>query len=225
MSINIPIIKALCFDVDGTLSDTDDLYTQKVIRFFPKFLFRDPDRAARRFVMWVEAPGNALLSLTDTIGMDDEIVAFIDWFSRHRKMSSKKFLLIPGVDEMLARLKGHYPMAVVTARDEKGTMRFLDQFDLAKYFDVIVTGQSAEHTKPYPDPILFAAKRMNVKPEECLMVGDTTVDMRAGKSAGAQTVAVLCGFGEEPELLKIGAGLILKTTSELADLLIKNPRP
>jgi len=225
MSINIPIIKALCFDVDGTLSDTDDLYTQKVIRFFPKFLFRDPDRAARRFVMWVEAPGNALLSLTDTIGMDDEIVAFIDWFSRHRKMSSKKFLLIPGVDEMLARLKGHYPMAVVTARDEKGTMRFLDQFDLAKYFDVIVTGQSAEHTKPYPDPILFAAKRMNVKPEECLMVGDTTVDMRAGKSAGAQTVAVLCGFGEEPELLKIGAGLILKSTSELADLLIKNPRP
>ena len=225
MSINIPIIKALCFDVDGTLSDTDDLYTQKVIRFFPKFLFRDPDRAARRFVMWVEAPGNALLSLTDTIGMDDEIVAFIDWFSRHRKMSSKKFLLIPGVDEMLARLKGHYPMAVVTARDEKGTMRFLDQFDLAKYFDVIVTGQSAEHTKPYPDPILFAAKKMNVKPEECLMVGDTTVDMRAGKSAGAQTVAVLCGFGEEPELLKMGAGLILKTTSELADLLIKNLRP
>jgi len=225
MSINIPIIKALCFDVDGTLSDTDDLYTQKVIRFFPKFLFRDPDRAARRFVMWVEAPGNALLNLTDTIGMDDEIVAFIDWFSRHRKMSSKKFLLIPGVDEMLARLKGHYPMAVVTARDEKGTMRFLDQFDLAKYFDVIVTGQSAEHTKPYPDPILFAAKKMNVKPEECLMVGDTTVDMRAGKSAGAQTVAVLCGFGEEPELLKMGAGLILKTTSELADLLIKNLRP
>jgi phosphoglycolate phosphatase len=104
-------------------------------------------------------------------------------------------------------------------------MRFLDQFDLAKYFDVIVTGQSAEHTKPYPDPILFAAKKMNVKPEECLMVGDTTVDMRAGKSAGAQTVAVLCGFGEEPELLKMGAGLILKTTSELADLLIKNPRP
>jgi len=224
MSINIPIIKALCFDVDGTLSDTDDLYTQKVIRFFPKFLFRDPDRAARRFVMWVEAPGNALLSLTDTIGMDDEIVAFIDWFSRHRKMSSKKFLLIPGVDEMLARLKGHYPMAVVTARDEKGTMHFLDQFDLAKYFDVIVTGQSAEHTKPYPDPILFAAKRMNVKPEECLMVGDTTVDMRAGKSAGAQTVAVLCGFGEEPELLKMGAGMILNNTNELADVLIKNPK-
>ena len=220
MPINISIIKALCFDVDGTLSDTDDLYAQKVIHLFPKFLFRDPDHAARRLVMWAEAPGNALLGFTDTIGLDDEIVALIDWFSRHRKRSAKKFLLIPGVDEMLARLKGLYRMAVVSARDEKGTMRFLDQFDLAKYFDVVVTGQSADHTKPYPDPVLFAAQKMNVKPEECLMIGDTTVDMRAGKSAGAQTVGVLCGFGEEPELLKMGAGLILKNTSELANVLL-----
>jgi len=221
MTLNIPLIKALCFDLDGTLSDTDDQYVRKVIRFFSKFLFRDPQHAARRFVMWAEAPGNALLGLTDTIGLDDEIVAFIDWFSRHRKMSVKKFLLIPGVDEMLARLKGHYPMAVVSARDEKGTMLFLQQFDLAKYFDVIVTGQSAEHTKPYPDPILFAAQKMNVKPEECLMVGDTSVDIRAGTSAGAQTVGVLCGFGEEPELLKMGANMILKTTGELPNLLLK----
>lgn len=221
MPLNIPLIKALCFDVDGTLSDTDDLYAQKVMPFFPKSLFRDPEHAARRFVMWAEAPGNALLGLTDTIGMDDEIIAFIDWFSRHRKMSSNKFLLIPGVDAMLAQLKEHYPMAVVSARDEKGTLRFLQQFDLVKYFDVVVTGQSVEYTKPYPHPILFAANKMNVKPEECLMIGDTTVDMRAGKSAGAQTVGVLCGFGEEPELLKMGAGMILKNTSELPSALLK----
>jgi len=223
MPLNIPLIKALCFDVDGTLSDTDDLYAKKALRFFPKFLFRNPEHAARRFVMWAEAPGNALLGLTDTIGLDDEIVAFIDWLSRHRKLSDKKFLLIPGVDTMLAQLKGKYRMAVVSARDEKGTLRFLQQFDLAKYFDVIVTGQSAKHTKPYPDPILFAAKQMNVKPEECLMIGDTTVDMRAGKSAGAQTAGVLCGFGEEPELIKFGAGLILKSTSDLASLLLEKP--
>lgn len=221
MTLDIPRIKALCFDVDGTLSDTDDLYTQKVARFFPRFLFRDPDHAARRFVMWVEAPGNALLGLADTVGLDDEMVVFIDWLSRHRKMPDKKFLLIPGVDEMLVRLKGKYPMAVVSARDEKGTMRFLEQFDLVKYFDVVVTGQSVEHTKPYPDPILFAAQKMNIKPGECLMVGDTTVDMRAGTSAGVQTVGVLCGFGEEPELRKFGANLILKNTSELADLLLE----
>ena len=49
------------------------------------------------------------------------------------------------------------------------------------------------------------------------MIGDTTVDMRAGKSAGAQTVGVLCGFGEKEELLRMGADLILNSTNELAD--------
>jgi len=220
MSLEVSRIRALCFDVDGTLSDTDDLYAQKIARFLPRFLFRDPMRAARRLVMWSESPGNALLGLADTLGIDDEMVAVINWISLHQKKSSKTFLLIPGVNEMLKRLYGKYPMAVVSARDEQGTMTFLNRFDLMKYFDVIVTGLSAEHTKPYPDPILLAAKKMNVTPEQCLMIGDTTVDIRAGKTAGTQTVGVLCGFGEEPELRKFGADLILADTPKVADVLL-----
>ena len=112
-------------------------------------------------------------------------------------------------------------MSVVSARDEKSTMRFLTQFDLCKYFEAIVTGLSAPHTKPYPDPIFLAAERMGVSPEECLMIGDTTVDMRAGKAAGAQTVGVLCGFGEEEELRQLGADLILKSTADLPAIFIQ----
>jgi len=208
--------------VDGTLSDTDDLYVQRILRFFPRFLFRDPDRAARRLVMWIESPGNALLGLTDTIGLDDEIVAFINWMYRRRKKPWKNFLLVPDVDTMLAHLKGLYPMAVVSARDENSTMQFLEQFHLVKYFDVIVTALSAEHTKPYPDPILLAAQKMGAAPEHCLMVGDTTVDMRAGKSAGAQAVGVLCGFGEERELRRKGADLILGSTADLEKVLLNS---
>jgi len=214
-------IRALCFDVDGTLSDTDDLYVRTITRFFPRFLFRDPLRAARRFVMWMEAPGNALLGYADTLGVDDEMSALIHWLSLHRQKHPKKFLLVPGVDEMLARLYGRFPMAVVSARDEKGTMRFLEQFGLTKYFSSIITGLSADHTKPYPDPVLLAARELNTPPEHCLMIGDTTVDIRAGRSAGAQTVGVLCGFGEENELRKMGADLILESTPKLADILLE----
>jgi HAD superfamily hydrolase (TIGR01509 family) len=222
MTLDLSRIKALCFDVDGTLSDTDDVFVHKIARFLPRFLFSDPQRSARRFVMWIEAPGNALLGLTDTIGLDDEIAALIDWLSRHRKRASKMFWLIPGVDEMLEQLKGHYPMAVVSARDEKGTMHFLEQFNLVGYFDTIISGQSAAHTKPYPDPILLAAQRMGVQPQECLMIGDTTVDIRAGKAAGAQTVGVLCGFGEESELRRKGADLILPSTPDLTNILLQH---
>jgi len=219
MTLDTKKIQALCFDVDGTLSDTDDLYVQKVRRFFPRFIFKDPEHAARRFIMWIEAPGNALLGLADTLGLDDEMVAVINWLSLHRKQSSKQFLLVPGVDELLKQLHGRYPMSVVSARDEHGTMAFLEQYDLAKYFDAVITGLSAPHTKPYPDPILLAAKKMNVSPENCLMIGDTTVDIRAGKSAGAQTVGVLCGFGEESELRQLGANVILEDTPKLLNIL------
>lgn len=219
MPLEISRIRALCFDVDGTLSDTDDLYARKVERLLPRSLFRDPMHAARRFVMWGEAPGNALLGLADTLKIDDEMVAFIDWMYRNRKYTAQKFLLVPGVDDMLKSLHGHFPMAVVSARDARGTMAFLDQFCLTGYFDAIITGLSAPHTKPYPDPILLAAKWMNVAPEHCLMIGDTTVDIRAGRSAGAQTAGVLCGFGEEYELKKMGADSIFTATPNLLDAL------
>jgi phosphoglycolate phosphatase len=52
------------------------------------------------------------------------------------------------------------------------------------------------------------------------MIGDTTVDTRAGKAAGAQTVSVLCGFGEEDELRRKNPDLILPSTANLADVLL-----
>ena len=224
MELQLQKIKALCFDVDGTLSDTDDQFVHKFERFFRpiKFFFKDQDahHAARRFVMWSEAPGNMLLGIPDTLGLDDELASLSNWVTRRRPKPLKYFILIPGVKEMLAALHGKYPMAVVTARNEEGTMRFLEQHDLLPFFDVVVTALTAERTKPYADPILHAAQGMGVPPENCLMIGDTTVDIRAGKAAGTQTVGVLCGFGEEAELRKRGADLILETTAALDKVLL-----
>lgn len=220
MSLDLQRIRALCFDVDGTLSDTDDVYTQKVARFLPRFLFSDPQRTARKLVMWIESPGNALMGLPDIIGLDDELLGLWEWLNRHRPRPMKHFMLVPGVKGMLERLHGVYPMAVVSARDDKSTRAFLEQFELTGYFEEIVTAITAEHTKPYPDPILYAAEKMGVAPENCLMIGDTTVDIRAGKAAGTQTVGVLCGFGERKELERRGTDLILDNTSELTDILL-----
>ncbi len=217
MPLNLARIQALCFDVDGTLSDTDDLYVEK---FLPFFRFsRNPARAARRFVMWAEAPGNLLMGLPDHLGLDDELHRLYDWLNHRFPRPLKHFRLIPGVREMLESLSHRYPMAIVSARDDRTTRAFLDQFGLASLCQVIVTAVTAEHTKPYPDPIYFAAEKMGVNPQNCLMIGDTTVDIRAGKSAGCQTVGVLCGFGERPELEKSGADLILDCTSDLTSAL------
>jgi HAD superfamily hydrolase (TIGR01549 family) len=225
MSLDLPRIQALCFDVDGTLSDTDDLFVNKAVGYLQPLRFllpgHDAPRAARRFVMWAEAPGNILIGIPDRFGFDTPMAAVAEWLTRIRPRPMKHFLLVPGVKEMLEQLKGHYPMAVVSARDEASTLMFLDQFGLRPCFDVVVTALTARHTKPYPDPIFHAAQKMGVRPESCLMIGDTTVDIRAGKAAGAQTLGVLCGFGEESELRAKGANEILETTAKLAELLLK----
>jgi phosphoglycolate phosphatase-like HAD superfamily hydrolase len=121
---------------------------------------------------------------------------------------------------MLSLLAARYPLAIVSVRGERSTRSFLSQFELEPFFQCIVTGQTCQHTKPYPDPILYAARQMGVGPQACLMIGDTTVDIRAGKAAGAQTVGVLCGFGEEAELRRAGADLILPTTAQVHEVLL-----
>jgi phosphoglycolate phosphatase-like HAD superfamily hydrolase len=69
--------------------------------------------------------------------------------------------------------------------------------------------------------VLWAAAQMSVLPEACLMVGDTPVDIIAGHAAGAQTVGVLCGFGERSELERAGADLILEATPALVEALLE----
>ena len=235
MPLDVGRIQALCFDVDGTLNDTDDQYAETVKRLLKPldvFPFMDREHIARRFIMWAEAPSNAVLGYADQIGIDDQVSALMDWLSRHHPRQQKMFQLITGVADMLDELSGHYPMSVVSARDERTTRLFLDAFDLSRHFTCVATALTCPHTKPFPDPVLWAAGKMGVAPENCLMIGDTTVDIRAGRSAGAQTVGVLCGFGEEDELRRMGADEILMSTAELGRVLkarwmkkiiIKNP--
>jgi N-acetyl-D-muramate 6-phosphate phosphatase len=223
MPLHVSRIKGICFDVDGTLSDTDDVMVAHLAGLLRPFhlLFpgKDLTRVARGIVMEAAPPGNFLVGLPDRIGLDDELFALKDWLVRQSKRKTKPFQLIPGTREMLASLSQHYPLAVVSARDTSSTMRFLHQFDLAGCFKCIATDQTCEHTKPFADPIIWAAGQMGVSPEACLMVGDTSVDIQAGKAAGAQTVGVLCGFGEADELRQHGADMILYQTSELIQVL------
>lgn len=225
MKLNIPRIKALCFDVDGTLSDTDDQFVLKIISMFKplRFLFpdRDPGPFARKVVMRTETPGNYLYGILDKIGIDDELAAVGNFiYEKGIGKADKPFMLIPGIISTLERLSTRYPMSVVSARGNRTTQIFLQQFQLAEFFHAVVTAQTCDHTKPYPDPIRWAANQMGFSPEECLMIGDTTVDILAARAAGAQSVGVLCGFGEKEELENSGADLIIDHTALLPDFLL-----
>jgi len=220
MPLHVSRIHAICFDVDGTLSDTDDVFVDRAVRMLRplRFLYpgKDALQIARRLVMASEAPANFLIGLPDLFGLDAPLSSLADWVARASHKKPGHFRIIPGVQEMLADLSRRYPLAVVSARDGRTTGEFLDRFHLRGYFTCIATAQTCRHTKPFPDPVLWVARQMGLPAESCLMIGDTTVDIRAGKAAGAQTIGVLCGFGEADELRRRGADMLLNSTTELS---------
>src|SRR5512137_655760 len=104
MPLHVSRIRAICFDVDGTLSDTDDIMQERIARLLKPFHFLFPKRdvqvVARRWVMALEAPANFLIGIPDLLGLDDELFALFDRFSRLNHNKPWKFLLVPGVKEM-----------------------------------------------------------------------------------------------------------------------------
>jgi HAD superfamily hydrolase (TIGR01549 family) len=222
MPLDISRIRAICFDIDGTLSDTDDQMIAQVVPWlFPLRLFFPAYTLpiiARRLLMALESPLNLLHEWLDRLNLDGLLTHLMVFFQSRGNQKESRFLLIDGVRPMLQALSGKYPLAIVSARDEQNVHAFLRQFKLRKFFKVIVSSQTCPHTKPFPEPLLFAAQRLGVDPHSILMVGDTTVDIKTGRRAKAQTLGVLCGFGTQKELNHAGADLILPSTANLKDL-------
>ncbi len=219
------LIQAVCFDIDGTLVDTDDRLVADLARALRplSYLLKDgdPTRFARRAVMSLETPANAIYALLDRLHLDELISPLgeaLHTLRRREKLEPGH--LIPGVPEMLQALSEYYPLAVVTARGHHSTHTFLGSSGLAEHFQVVVTARSTLRAKPHPAPIRHAARRMGVPVEGCLMVGDTVHDVRAAIAAGSQAVGVLCGFGLREELENAGANLILGHTPQLVELLV-----
>jgi phosphoglycolate phosphatase-like HAD superfamily hydrolase len=218
-------VRAVLFDLDGTLADTDDDYIRRAGEFMRRLNFvfpqHDPTHFLRWSVMVSESPLNLLMGVPDRLGLDGPMANLADWVAEHGHLTtSAQFVLMAEVDQLLAQLADRYPLAVVTARGARDAGAFLEQFNLRPHFRAVASAQTAPHTKPYPDPVLWAARELGVPVENCLMVGDTTVDILAGKQAGAQTVGVLCGFGERRELELIGANAIIEHTTHLGPLLM-----
>ena len=216
-------IKAIIFDVDGTLSDSDDRMVEEIqskLQFLVK-IFGDTklSQFSRWLVHALEGPGNWLLEIADRLDLDHLIAAFFDKRANAREYFAHHYPLIPGIVPMLEELSTRYPFAIVTARNEVTTTQFLEINGLERFFPNVISSQTCQRTKPFPDPLFHAAEILGVPVEACLMVGDTVTDVRAALSAGAQSLSVLCGFGTENELQKSGTHAILPSTSMLADLL------
>jgi HAD superfamily hydrolase (TIGR01549 family) len=235
MALDPSIVRALCFDIDGTLADTDDHIVAALAGLLdavPLVSGRRAERLARQVVMAAESPVHAAYAKLDELGLDVPLATLRQRLSAIRKRGadpgSTRNLqaadevpheMIAGVKEMIVELARHFPMCTISTGGAPRVERFLQHYGVRQHFAAVIGAQTTARMKPHPEPLFYAAAAMGVPPQDCLMIGDTTIDIRTGTAAGAQTVGVLCGFGTETELRNAGAHLILRTTSDLLGVL------
>jgi HAD superfamily hydrolase (TIGR01549 family) len=213
-------ISAIFFDLDGTLIDTDDAFLNSLVSRLGRlsYLFpqRDPRRLARRAMLAAEGPVNQLVTLLDAVGLDDNLFSIGDRLRRVRGLRVRgQFVPIEGAVQVVNSLHDSYHLGIITTRSREDAWAFVRQVGLESAFDVVSTREDTWRLKPHPQPIEYAADLVGLSPKECVMVGDTAVDIISAKAAGSYAIGVLCGFGERGDLAAAGADLILENTAQL----------
>ena len=123
-----------------------------------------------------------------------------------------------GVRDALERLHlAGWPMAVVTNKPLAFTLPLLAELDLARYFPVVVGGDSLAEKKPHPAPLHHAAAQLGVSPAEMLMVGDSVNDVLAARAAGCPVWVVTFGYTGDPAAL--GGDRVISDFATLPDAL------
>lgn len=189
------MIKAVLFDLDGTLVDTapdlaaalNFVRTQQGLAPLDYNLIRTQ----------VSNGASALIRLG--FQMEPDHAAFEplrqQLLQYYQQQVCNQSHLFDGMGELLSTLESRgYLWGVVTNKPAFLTLPLMKALGLAVRAKTIVSGDTTEHRKPHPQPMFLAAEQLGVAPNECLYLGDAARDIEAGKNAGMTTVTALFGY-------------------------------
>ncbi len=183
------MIKAVIFDMDGVIVDSEPIHYRLNQELFQKLQLNITEEEYRTFVgvtdwdMWsaIKARHRRPETVEELLSMHRE----------HSRAEMEKFDLepIPGIPELLKRLKAaRLKLAIASSAPVDWIMVVVRKCGLESYFDVLVSGEHVAHGKPAPDIFLLAAEKLGVSPDECLVIEDAERGVQAAKAAGMQCV-------------------------------------
>ncbi len=211
-------VKGVLIDLDGTIVDSREAYAEALKMTWEKLGLKNfnPEVA-------LELPRRLEQNqpIDDLIGNVD-IETFLEiYLKTYYAITGNKTKPLPNVSKTLESLSKRVKLALLTMRrvPKEQVISELEKFGIAKNFQCIVTALDTPLPKPSPKAILTCAEMLGVEIGECAVVGDSVCDIRAGKSAGAKTVAVLSGIFSLEELAREKPDLILRDVNELPNVL------
>lgn len=216
-------IRLVLFDLDGTLVDSvGDLAwcANETLRAL-EMPTQDPETARN----WV---GNGLERfvkrvLTNDMQAEPDAALFaagLEIFSKlYAEHASDHSVVYPGVLESLERLaRLDLHLACVTNKPEPFTSTLVEAMGLKPYFELIVAGDTTARKKPDPMPLQFAADHFNLDCSACLMVGDSSNDVLAARSAGFSIVCVPYGYNHGRDIRESNPDLVVDNLVELSEM-------
>ena len=222
-TLDVERIRLILFDLDGTLVDSvPDLgwcgnemlrrlgMPPRELGDARRWVGNGVERFVKRFLTGeMEAEPDADLF---TRGLDLFETLYAD-------NVSDRSVLYPGVAESLRRLSQRdLHLACVTNKPEPFTSALIAAMGLSDFFELVVAGNTTARKKPDPMPLHYAAEHFSLEYAECLMVGDSSNDVKAARAAGFAIVCVPYGYNHGIGIEKSKPDLIVENLTELADL-------
>lgn len=191
MKIDINNIKSIIFDMDGVIFDTELVYLEIWSKVFEKYGYK----LQKEVYAEVLGTGRENVKKVFLNNYGNELP--IDKMYREKdedleKAVDKGIPLKQGAYEILYYLKNNnYKIALATSASKERALKQLRYADIEKFFDVIVSRDDVKETKPNPDIFLKAAKKLNVNPNECIVIEDSSAGIKAAFNAGMAGIHVV----------------------------------
>lgn len=208
------MIRNIFFDFDGTLADTTEGIVQCSLATLRQLGLPASTPERIRSVIGLPLTG-CFARGTDTPPerIDEACATYRRLFN---DIAIPCTTLYPGTDETLAALQARgLTLALCTSRSNNSLNALLQVLGIRAHFSAIVTNEDVNHPKPAPDIALLALKRLGVRADETLVVGDTVFDLQMGRAAGCRTCGVTWGNQGRAQLETAQPELVIDDFSEL----------
>lgn len=209
-------LDCVLFDLDGTLVDTaPDLVACLNQALELKGYAKVNDADIKPLIsLGAMAMVKQAASEADAAQQSQLLDLMLDCYQNNIAQHSRFF---SGIDETLEIIESAgLKWGVVTNKRERFTLPLMDALNLSQRAACVISGDTTAKSKPDPEPMFAACQRANVKPENCVYIGDAAHDIIAGKKANMKTLAAVYGYlkqGDQPE--HWGADALIENPQQL----------
>ena len=222
MDKDLKNIKAIIFDMDGVIVDSEPLHDEARRITCEKYRIKCPPRETGHNNFRGKPVSEIFKYIVREYNKNDDIS--VDELADYKtkiflEIASEKLQPIPGVLEFIKKCRDKYnKLALTTSAREEVKKLVFEKFDLSDYFDAIVTREEIKNGKPHPEPFLKTVSKIGVPAEDCLVIEDSYNGIISASKAGCVTMGITTYFNKE-KLKDAGADYVVDSFIELSKLL------